>query len=469
MTAERRTTGRRAAAVLAGLAVAAAALGTAAAHADSLSPARTVTPPGVVVCDHVVATSPVGGRTAVLYEAGTGCGGEPTRLFARLGRGRNLGPPLELEQRIVQGHGFRIATSGAQVAVAPDGGAVAAWVARGREAGLDHLRVAIAPPRRRFGRPRTLARVRFRPGFVPQIQVAGVAAGSRGRTVVTWSLRPRDTDVGSLRAAVRPARRGFGRSQRLGTTSLVFSSRPSLAMAASGAVVAAWRPTAKPTAVVATLRPRARRFGATRRISGADSAEQVRATAGPGGVAVSWRDDRRVAGRRIRLRVASLRRDGTFTAPHSIARVDSAGGSLEVDGPFLAVPGSGPVAAWQVFRDISEAGDGRVDQTRVEVGAFDDPTVLSPIAVSEPGRITGVPAIGATADRTLVAWPESTPTGHRLRLAVRIPGEGRPTAQTFAETDGSISIAASRSSALVLWQSFGSAGRGPLQLAVYRP
>ncbi len=318
-------------------------------------------------------------------------------------------------------------------AVGPDGTAVAAWIARGREAGRDQLRVAIAPRGRRFGRPRTLSRIRLRPGHVPQIQVAGVVAGSRGRAVVAWALRPRDATVGSLRAAVRPARGSFGRSQRLGSYSIVFNTRPLLAMAPSGAVVAAWRPTDAPTAAVATLRPGARRFGRARKISRGDVAEDARVTAGPGGLAVSWRNDRRDADKRIRLRVSSLRRDGTFTTPRSIGRVHPERGALEVEGPFVAVPLGGPVATWQVFRDISEAGDGRKDRTRVEVGAFDDPTVLSPITVSAPGAATGIPAIGALNNRVLVAWPERDGDGRaaatrgahpRRRLAAGTDGRG---------------------------------------------
>ncbi|HUR83759.1 MAG TPA: hypothetical protein VMY78_00305 [Solirubrobacteraceae bacterium] len=468
MTAQRRTAARRVAAVLGGCAAAAAALGAAAAHADTLTAGRAVTPPGVVACSHSLATSPAGGRTALLYEAGTGCGGEPTRLFARLGRGRNLGPALELENRVVPPHNVRVTTFGAQAAVAPDGGAVAAWVSRGREAGRDHLRVAIAPPGRRFGRPQTLSRVRFQAGHVPQIAVAGIVAGSRGRAVVTWSLRPRDSGVGSLRAAVRPPRGGFGRSQRLGAYSLVFDSHPSLAMAPSGAVLAAWRPGEEPSASAAVLRPRARRFGATRRISGGDSAGQVRATSGPGGAAASWSDDRRQAGTPIRIRVARLRRDGRIAAARTVASVDTAGGSLEVDGPFVAVALSGPVATWQVFRDISEAGDGRIDSTRIEATAPGSPNFAS---LALGGALTSTPAIGALQHRTILAWHEQIAPGRsRLRVAARPAGGGWRTPRTLAETDGAVTISASRDSALLLWQPLHPLGvRGPLQMAVYRP
>jgi hypothetical protein len=445
------------------------------AHADSLSPGRAVTPLGAVVCGYSMATSPAGGRVALLYRAGTQCSGERDPLFARLGRGRSLGPPLVLEDRVSHSGAKGISIFGvARVAVGANGSAVAAWVARGRAAGRDDLRVAIAPPGRRFGRARTLSRAGFRQGFTPRIELLGVIVGADGRVVVSWTLRPSDrSPTASLRAAVRMPGGRFGAPQSLGPFSVVFSSRATaaLALAPSGTVVAAWRPGERPTAAAATLPAGRRRFGATRTISRDDAADHVQAVAGPGGAAVSWSDDRRMIGSPIRLRLARLRRDGTLRAPATIAAVDTAGGALEVDGPQVAFPLAGPVAAWQVFRDISEGGDGARDSTRIDATGAGDGGSLAPLTLSTTGALTSGPVVGALTDRTLVAWSERVaPARWQLRLAVRRSGGAWQAARTFADADGIIAVAAGRRSALLLWQPFAPRGeRSPLRMAVYRP
>jgi hypothetical protein len=475
LTTQRIGQPRPGSATLAACAALAVACTAAPAQADSLSASRAVTPPGVVACDHSLATSPAGGRVALLYHAGTQCGGEQDHLYARLGRGRNLGPPLVLEDRISRSGAKRVSIFGAaRVAVGANGGAVAAWIARGRESGRDDLRVAIAAPGRRFGPARTLSRASFRQGYVPRIELIGVIAGSAGRVVVSWTLRHGDrSPAATLRAAVRTPGGRFGAPQSLGPFSVVFSSRsaPALALAPSGTVVAAWRPGAQPTAAAATLRPGRRRFDATRTISGDDAADHVQAVAGPGGAAVSWSDDRRTIGSPIRLRVARLRRDGTLAAPSTLAAVDAANGALEVDGPQVALPFAGPVAAWLVFRDISEGGDGAMDSTRIDATSAAGAGPLAALTLSTAGALTGAPIVGALTDRVLVAWRERlAPDRWRLRLAVRgAAGDWQP-ARTFADTDGTMAIAAGTRSALLLWQPFAPRGqRGRLRLAVYRP
>jgi hypothetical protein len=445
------------------------------AQADSLSAGRAVTPRGVVVCDSSVATSPAGGRVALLYHAGPQCSSAPDRLFARLGRGRDLGPPLVLEDRVSRSGAKQVRIFGAaRVAVGTDGSAVAAWVARGREARRDDLRVAIAPPGRRFAAAQTLSRASFRQGFAPRIELIGVIAGPDGRAVVSWTLRPGDrSSTASLRAAVRMPGGRFGAPQSLGPFSIVFSSRSAaaLALAPSGTIVAAWRPGARPTAAAATLRAGRQRFGATRTISGDDAADHVQAVAGPGGAAVSWSDDRRMIGSPIGLRLARLRRDGTLGVPATMAAVDTAGGALEVNGPQVAFPLAGPVAAWQVFRDISEGGDGAMDSTRIDATGAGDGGPLAPLTLSTAGALTSGPAVGALSDRALVVWRERVALVRwRLRLAVRRSGGAWEPTRTFADTDGTVAIAAGRHSALLLWRPVAPPGeRAGLRLAVYRP
>jgi len=437
------------------------------ALADSLSDARAATPPGTIVEGFELATSPAGGRVALVYGATAGANSEQRLLFARLGLGRNLGPARRLEDRNA---GSRpVTTFGSQVAVSPDGGAVAAWVARGREAGRDQLRVAIAPRGHGFGPAQTLARARGRRGYVPTISVTGVAAGAHGRAVVAWSDGP--SPVATLRAAVRTGPRGFGDPQRLGPILRSYASDASFVLSPRGTVVGAWAvggPDVGDAAVAAaTLRPGASRF-VTRLLSRSAGVGDVSAFGGPGGAGVGWSDDpRRGNGGPVGLRVARVRRDGTFTTPSSIAAVDPGTRGLEVDGLSLGFPLAGPVAAWQVFLDVSEAGDGAKSQTRIDSAG-------GPLrTLSTPGVQSGVPVVGALEKTTIAAWSERTPGPAgttTLRLAAS-PSRGvwEP-ARTFDDIDGAVAIAAGARSALVAWQPFEPylQDRG-LRLAVYRP
>ena len=122
--------------------------------------------------------------------------------------------------------------------------------------------------------------------------------------------------------------------------------------------------------------------------------------------------------------------------------------------------------------DISEAGDGNKDQTRIDTMIGRGANVFhAPQTRTAPGVQTGLPVVAALADRMLLAWPErvGADTWH-LRLAAHPSGGGWGPTRTFADLDGWIAIAASRRSALVLWQPFQPyAEQRVLQLAVYRP
>ena len=447
----------------------AAACLAAPARADSLTEPRPVTPPGTSIDGFDVATSPAGGRVALLYGAFAGStGGGQRLLFARLGEGRNFGPVRRLEDRRA---GLQLVTTwGGRVTVSADGAAVAVWVARGREAGRDQLRVAIAPRGRGFGRPQTLARLRGRRGYVPFIAATGVVAGAHGRVVVSWTVGEPGKTV--ARVAVRSRGTGFGAPQALGAVGPALSTPPALVLAPSGAVGAAWmlRTDAGARAQAATLRAGGRRFGAPRWISGTENTGNIGAFTGPGGAAVSWSDDARAAGALIRLRIARLHRDGTFGAPTTIATVDPGIQAHEVEGFAVGFPSAGPFAAWQVFNDISEAGDGAKDQTVVQTSAWHDGVFGVPRALSLPGTLTGLPVVGALVATTLVAWPEQVAGTWHLRLATHVAGHDWGPTRTFADVNGTIQIAASARSALVLWQPFEPyLEQRVLQLAVYRP
>jgi hypothetical protein len=277
-----------------------------------------------------------------------------------------------------------------------------------------------------------------------------------------------------MHAAVRTRGRGFGAAQRLGTVGFASSAPPSLALAPSGAVVTAWMLRGSEGASVraATLRPGARRFGTARLISGTDDADDVGLFAGPGGAAVTWSNHHPATGTLMPLRMARLRRDGTLGTPQTFALVERGPQALEVDGLQLGFPLAGPVAAWQVFNDISEAGDGNKDQTRIDTMIGRGSNVFhAPQTRTAPGVATGLPVVAALADRMLLAWPErvGADTWHLQLAAHPAGGDWGPT-RTFDDLNGSIAMAASRSSALVLWQPFEPyAEQRVLQLAVYRP
>jgi hypothetical protein len=71
----------------------------------------------------------------------------------------------------------------------------------------------------------------------------------------------------------------------------------------------------------------------------------------------------------------------------------------------------------------------------------------------------------------LLAWPERVGADTwRLQLAARPSGGDWGPTRTFDDINGRIEMAASRRSALVLWQPFEPyAEQRTLQLAVYRP
>jgi hypothetical protein len=430
----------------------AAAGGASSAQAATLSAGRAVTPPNVVVEDFDVATSARGGRVALVYASrGTD---DVMRSFARLGEGRNLGPIRRLEPT----PGNRATSEGARVAVSTDGSAVAAWIARGRVPRRDQLRVATAAPGRGFGRPQTLLSVGARRGYVPRIALVGVVAGPRGRAVVAWS-RHHDRGGSDLRVAVRPREGRFGSPQTLRAG----FSQAQLALAPPGTVVVAWlqaaRDGSRPAVAAAQLPAGARRFRAARTLSGSDAPTTASAAAGPGGAGVAWTDHRRSTTTPIRVRLARLRRDGTFAPPVTVAAVDPTPRALQVDRPTVAFPLAGPVASWHVLHDISEAGDGRIDMTRVDAAISRErgAAFLAPSTLSTTGPVCGPPVAAALLDRALVAWPEQvTSSGSHLRLAVRRAGGSWEPAVTFARprNGATIAIAAGRRRAVVAWLPF---------------
>ena len=164
---------------------------------------------------------------------------------------------------------------------------------------------------------------------------------------------------------------------------------------------------------------------------------------------MSWSDNPRGTGTFISLRIARLHRDGTFgRAADDRARSTPASRPLEVDGLGLAFPRGGPVAAWQVFHDISEAGDGAKDQTRIDSALSAGGAFAAPQTRSLPGALTGLPVVGAAADS---AAPRVARAGRRHLAPAPAPpapadGGWGPT-RTFADIDGAIADRLERATA----------------------
>ncbi|MGI8623836.1 MAG: hypothetical protein ACR2NB_10235 [Solirubrobacteraceae bacterium] len=425
------------------------------ARADSLTAGGPVTPAGV--CDFAAAITPGGGRSALVYTRPARDCNDVGSLYARVGRGRKMRRAVALERRSTRKGARAVQIFGARLAAGPDGSVVAAWIVRGRARRYDEVRAAVARPGHGFGGPQTLARRRTHADRVPEIDLAGVVAGRGATIVVSWAAGTPPASV--LRIAVRRGAGRFGRQQTLGPIYLLglFGEAPAtLAVSPSGIVVAGWRPGEDHSATAATLRARHRTFGSRRKVSGGDDALAVRAVGGPGGAGVSWQT-RAAGGAAVLMRLARLRRDAGLTRPATLAVADTAGG-LEVDGPHVAFTAAAPFAAWQRFRDISEAGDGAMDMTSVQAAIAGARPATT---LSSPGAGVGRPVLVALSDRALAGWVEG-----ELRVAASRSGRWSPP-RTLPGIAGRFTIAAARRSAIVAWLAVTEDGRQRVRLAVY--
>lgn len=433
-----------------------------------------------------VAISPAGERSALAYAGAVrGSRRSKLKLRAKLGRGRRFTAGQQLEH-LRRGTGDRadVRIDDVKVAVSPDGVAVAAWIVktarRDFSRSVTRVRIATAQPGGRFGRPRTPLRT-----TAPSLSLNALVAGRDGLVVLSLL---RDDAVEVL--VGRGGR--FGARQRIGTSTL-YVTPPTLALAPTGAVIAAWSPTFGSAAQAAILPQRARRFLATHPISGPGlPASHARAVAGPGGAGVAWTsgspfDAPSSPGS---VRFARLRTDAAaFAAPVALADVSISGA------PAVGIARPGVAGAWRHYGVRTEPGDSDFFvNSRVAASA-------SWIAGPTPRRLSELPAlalrpvVAALPDRVLIAWREA-PVGlratRRIRLAVAGPDGWLPTAgpqhggpadvQTTPTTGiidderpsgGDLSIAAGSSGALLAWLSVTRTSDGEaidrLRVASYRP
>lgn len=321
--------------------------------------------------------------------------------------------------RAISGRGAGVPS----LALAPDGSAAALWtreLTRGRKV----LELSIAPRGGRFGRPRRLADVHG------TIDASVFAAG--GRFVALW----RDH---AIRYAV-----GSGPVTKLADSDI--DSNLSAAAGPSGELVATWRTpfSGGVQAMTATLPPGASAFGTPSEVpdfpdDGGTSAPL--AFGGPGGTALSFVP----SGRPWKLQVILA-----GGAPQTVASVRSNhAATTAVDGPDIALPQTGAVAAWAVTQTKFE-GDvpvaGRVDAAvRQPDGSFAPPVRLTPGREFPKSGIS----VAATRAAAVVLWQ----AGKRLRYVVH-SGDRWARVRSFARaSDSDLAVAAAGDHAIAGWQS----------------
>ncbi len=431
-----------------------------------------------------LAMNPSGDRSALLYGGTvTGSRSGRTMLYAKLGHGRSFSSGQRLED-LRRGTGARaqVRLNAVRISVAPDGGAVAAWVVLTGTRSFDdqryRLRIARARAGERFGRSLTAL------SATQPLELSDVVAGRDGLAVVALQR--------GQRAQVLVGRRG-GRltaPQDLGP-STTYVAPPSLALATGGTVIAAWSPSIGSTAQAALLAPRAGRFQAPRTVSAAgEPASYAGAVAGPGGAGVAWTTSSTQSlptAVSARMRIARLNAGAAgFAAPVTLAE-----GAISGVGQ-VALPRAGAASTWRRYVDKTEPGDSDyfVDSQLIAHAPLAGDT--APRALSQLPAIAFRPVIGALGDRALILWREApvVRTGSRLRLAVAAPGRWAPTVivadggvnvQTTPETgivddeypSGDPAIATGRHRALLVWNALARDERGRtvhrVRLASYRP
>jgi hypothetical protein len=336
------------------------------------------------------------------------------RLVAWVAHGR-----IVVRGRAISGRG----ASPPSLALAPDGSAAALW-SRELKRGRKLLELAIAPPGGRFGRPRRLADVHG------TIDARVFAAG--GRFVTFWHSHGIHYAVGS------------GPATKLADADI--DSDPSAAAGPAGEVVAAWRtPFADDAkAMTATLPAGAAAFGPAQELPnypGGGGSSPPEAFAGPGGTALAFVP----YGQPWKLQVIPA-----GGAPRTVASVKSnRSATVSVDGPRVALPQTGAVAAWAVTRtkfedDVPVAG-------RVEAAVQQPDGSFSPPLRLTPGREfpeSGI-SVAATRAAAVVLWQ----SGKRLRYVVRSGDRWARASSLPGATSSDVAVAAAGDHLIAGWQS----------------
>lgn len=336
------------------------------------------------------------------------------RLVAWVAHGR-----IVVRGRAISGRG----AGPPSLALAPDGSAAALW-SRELKRGRKLLELSIAPPGGRFGRPRRLADVHG------TIAASVFAAG--GRFVSFWRSHGIQYAVGS------------GPATKLADADI--DSDPRAVAGPSGEVVATWRTpfSGGVQAMTATLPPGAAAFGPPSEVpnfpdDGGTAAPL--AFGGPGGTALSFVP----SGRPWKLQVILA-----GGAQQTVASVrNNHAGTTSVDGPDIALPQTGAVAAWGVTRtefedDVPVAG-------RVDAAVWQPDGSFSPPVRLTPGHEFPESGISAAATRTaaFVFWQARK----RLRYVVH-SGDRWTRVRSFpGGSDNGLAVAAAGDHVIAGWQS----------------
>ena len=351
----------------------------------------------------------------------------------------------------------RLTTAGYQpgVAAGRGGGAAVIWQTSAR-GGTRSLRVAVARGHARFGGEQTLMRVRAN---VTSEQV--VASG--GRYVAIWWQGVPGTGHHAVRYALRDAAGRFGAAHTLAPDTGPLTG-VSAAAGPDGSVTAAWGTPLGGTVssnqqlAYARLAPGATTFGPVGglRAAAADAGAEtggIAVAAGPGGTALTWTE----AGQLPELlRTAPLPASGTPT-PQTVFTLDSADlGKRYATGPALALPGGGraPVATWSVLESPGGESEAITGGNVFAASAAADGTYPGAVQLSAPGTIATQAVAAATEATGVVAWSTGQFPRYGLQYATAGPGgfsTARPLTSSHAERG--VELVSSPGAVVAIWVS----------------
>jgi PKD domain len=295
------------------------------------------------------------------------------------------------------------------VAVTPNGTAVAIWVAR--VGGADLARARVRPPGQGFGPTTTLTPQDGRNAAHPT-----VAVDAQGNATLTWDEQQGPVGVVAVRVARLPAGSQTFEPAQTVSNPAVTSSRPAIGVGAGGTAVIAYSETGAVTEKVrAVLRNGAAGdFGAPADISTdypPGNAEPQVGVDDDGDAVVAW--ERTVSG--FRVIEANARPSGGIFGP--VGGVQTLSNSvLNADHPALAIaPDGTTVVLWQ---QLAPENDVRYNE-RTPANAW----LMEPKIASQPGVSASNPAVGMDgAGNAVAAWNASTATASFVQAGLRPVG-----------------------------------------------
>lgn len=360
------------------------------------------------------------GQVALLRLRSSSRPGGRTRLSVSFG---TTAAPVRGRPRVLSAYAPALTELGDRPAIAVNaqGEGAVAWVEflqRGRiqGEGIHRLRLAIRPPGRAFGRPRTLATANG------VIQGVALAYGGAGDLVAAYGAeRSRGrTRRRTVEARLRRSRRAFGPARVLGPHEGLVDL--SAAMAPTGRAVVAWgtqdggEGAGVPYRVRAAIRaPGSATFGRTQLLDPGATVDRVpgRPAVGlapDGSATVAWSN---VVGSSYPVRVATAGPSTRFRPAGQVAP-DGAVGDVAVSGDGTAL------LVWNPFTEFGPEG-GQVQAALRPPGALAFGSAEN-VTAPEPTQLSlGGAAFDPATGRPAVVWgrPAEPGPGPPVRLSVR--------------------------------------------------